>query len=204
MAWLVTAKRESGSLSISSTGANNLMLTGNVLALFSPWVFVPILTYGFGADNYYYESMRSIRRSDDSGVAAEANIELELIPGGFNLSEAEEREEQSRLQHASKISKTITVALTLVLLILWPIPLYISGYVFSKPFFTGWVVAGFIWLFFSLGCVGIFPLWESRNSLMRTLKAIMLDLNAARTPTHLGRNPGRSNHPESLDLSIDS
>jgi hypothetical protein len=58
-----------------------------------------------------------------------------------------------------------------VLLILWPIPLYISGYVFNKPFFTGWVVAGLIWLFFSLGCVGIFPLWESRNCLMRILKA---------------------------------
>jgi hypothetical protein len=204
VAWLVTAKRESGSLSISSTGANNPMLAGNVMALFSPLVFVPILTYGFGADNYDYESMRSIRRGDDSSVAVEANIELELIPGRFNLSEAEEREEQSRLQHASKISKTITVALTLVLLILWPIPLYISGYVFSKPFFTGWVVAGFIWLFFSLGCVGIFPLWEGRNSLMRILKAIMLDLSAARTLTDPGRNPRRSNRPESLDLSIDS
>jgi Na+/proline symporter len=61
VAWLVTAKRESGSLSISSTGANNPMLTGNVMALFSPLVFVPILTYGFGADNYDYESMKKSR-----------------------------------------------------------------------------------------------------------------------------------------------
>ena len=92
-AWIVTAKSESDSLSVSSTGANNPMLAGNVIALLSPMVSIPILTYSFGADNYDYESMRSIQRCDDSGLAAEANMDLELVPGTVNLSEAEEREE---------------------------------------------------------------------------------------------------------------
>jgi hypothetical protein len=203
IAWLVTAKNGGGSLSVSSTGANNPMLAGNVVALLSPLIFIPILTYGFGVDNYDYESMKSIRRGDDSDVAAEANVDIELVPGAFNLSEAEEREEQSKLLHASKIAKASTVAMTLVLLVLWPMPLYGTGYVFSKPFFTGWVVVGIIWLFFSLCCVGLFPLWEGRYSMARTFKAVFLDLSVPNKPTDLDMGPGRSIQAGRLDLSVD-
>ena len=28
-------------------------------------------------------------------------------------------------------------------------PMFGSAYVFSKPFFTGWVVVGILWIFFS-------------------------------------------------------
>ena len=54
--------------------------------------------------------------------------------------------------------------------------MYGSGYVFSKPFFTGWVVVGILWLFFSAGCVGIYPLWEGRASMAHTFKGIWRDL----------------------------
>ena len=101
-AWLVTAKKEGGGLSVPSTGANNPMLAGNVVALLSPLIFVPALTYGFGADNYDYESMKSICRGEDSGMAAEALLDLELVPGAITWSEAE-REEQSKLLRDSKI-----------------------------------------------------------------------------------------------------
>jgi hypothetical protein len=200
-AWLVTAQNEGGSLSVSSTGANNPMLAGNLVALLSPLIFIPILTYGFGAQNYDYESMKSIRRGDDSDVAAEANIELELVPGALYLSEEEERREQSNLLHASKIAKTTTFAMTLVFLVLWPMPLYGSGYVFSKPFFTGWVVVGIIWLFFSLCCVGLFPLWEDRYSMARTFKAVFLDFSVSKKRTELHLSPGRSIQAGSMDLS---
>src|SRR5947207_14483709 len=78
--WLVTAKKESGHLSVPSTGANNPMLAGNVVALLSPLILVPLLTYGFGADNYDYESMRSIRRAHDSVMAADAHVGLGFVP----------------------------------------------------------------------------------------------------------------------------
>jgi Na+/proline symporter len=204
-AWLVTAKRESGSLSVASTYANNPMLAGNVVALLSPLLFVPILTYAFGVTNYDYKSMESIRRADDSGTTAEASIDLELVPGTSNPREMVALDEKAMLKHASKTAKAFTAGMTLVLLILWPIPLYASGYVFSKRFFTGWVVAGIMWLFFSFCCVGLFPLWQGRQGLIATLKAIKLDFNTFRE----ARNPHSDNrrgpgHRESLDLSIDS
>lgn len=39
IAWLVTAKKEFGNLSVTSTGSKNPMLAGNVVALLSPLVF---------------------------------------------------------------------------------------------------------------------------------------------------------------------
>lgn len=48
IAWLVTAQKESGTLSVDSTGANFPMLAGNVVALLSPCIFIPILTYALG------------------------------------------------------------------------------------------------------------------------------------------------------------
>lgn len=40
----------------------------------------------------------------------------------------------------------------------------------ASPFFTGWVVVGIIWIFCSFFAVGLFPVWEGRHTLIRTLK----------------------------------
>jgi len=55
-------------------------------------------------------------------------------------------------------------------------PLYGTGYIFSKKFFTGWVTVGIIWIFCSFIGVGLFPIWESRDTLARTIKALFRDL----------------------------
>ena len=177
IAWLVTAKKQYGNLSVDSTGSNNPMLAGNVVALLSPMIFIPILTYAFGPQNYDYRSMAEIRLGNDKDIANAANTDLELIPGGAMTSEAEMAEEQKKLTRASIIAKSMTCILTLCLLILWPMPLYGTGYVFSRKFFTGWVSVGILWLFCSAFCVGLFPLWEGRKSMANTFKGIVRDLS---------------------------
>lgn len=62
---------------------------------------------------------------------------------------------------------------TLAFLVLWPMPLYGTGYIFSKNFFTGWVVVGIIWIFCSTFAVVIFPAWESRATAMRVVRHIL-------------------------------
>jgi Na+/proline symporter len=48
-AWLVTTSRlNNGVISVETSGANNPMLAGNVVALLSPMVFIPVLTLIFG------------------------------------------------------------------------------------------------------------------------------------------------------------
>ena len=95
--------------------------------------------------------------------------------------------EQRQLSRSAKIARTLTVVLTLCLLILWPMPMYGSGYIFSKSFFTGWVAVGILWLFCSSFCVGLYPLWEGRKTSSHTIKAIFLDLTGKRKPTLHGR-----------------
>ncbi|KAF2681161.1 urea active transporter [Lentithecium fluviatile CBS 122367] len=182
IAWLVTAKKEGGELSVATTGANNPMLAGNVVALLSPLVFVPVLTYAFGPQNYDWVSMKAIRKGDDHDLALAAHVDLELVPGERRNSIADEEEEQAKLYKASRIARYMTVFMTLALLVLWPMPMYGSGYIFSKKFFTGWVVVGIMWMFFSAFCVGLYPLWEGRKTSSRTFKAIFLDISGRGRP----------------------
>ena len=79
--WLVTAKKECDSLDVDCTGSNNPMLAGNVMALVSPLIFTPIFTFIFGLDHYDWASMAAIRTGDDHDLAAEAHVDLELVPG---------------------------------------------------------------------------------------------------------------------------
>lgn len=186
-AWLVTAKREGGDLSVDSTGANNPMLAGNVVSLLAPLVFVPVLSLVARSPKYDWESMQQIRKGDDSELAAAAHVDLELVPGETTQSEHEMRMEQHMLQRAAKIARSLTVFLTLALLILWPMPMYGSGYIFSKRFFTGWVVVGILWLFCSTFCVGLYPLWEGRHTSVRTMKAIWREVTGRGRPVTHGR-----------------
>ncbi|RDW73067.1 putative DUR3-urea permease [Coleophoma cylindrospora] len=183
IAWLVTAKKTCGSLDVTCTGSNNPMLAGNVVALLSPLIFVPVLTLAFGMDHYDWKSMAMIRRADDTDMADAAHIDLELVPGEHRESAAEAQSEARKLLRASKIAKTMTVVLTLALLVLWPMPMYGSGYIFSEKFFTGWVVVGILWLFGSLFCVGLFPLWEGRTAMAQTIKSIWLDVTGKQHPS---------------------
>ncbi|KAK4149788.1 Sodium:solute symporter family-domain-containing protein [Chaetomidium leptoderma] len=182
IAWLVTAKKECGALGVACTGSNNPMLAGNVVALLSPVVLVAIFTLVFGIDKYDWKSMMDIRRGDDHDLADAAGLDLEEIPGGHSESHVEFEEEQKKLERAGKISKTATVVMTLAFLILWPMPMYGTGYIFSKPFFTGWVTVGIIWIFGSFLGVGLFPVFESRKTLARTVKNIYLDITGKSHP----------------------
>lgn len=62
---------------------------------------------------------------------------------------------------------------TLSFLVLWPMPMYGSKYVFSKSFFTGWVSVGMVWIFLSLFAVGVYPLWESRVTIAKVCTSMV-------------------------------
>jgi len=180
------------------------MLAGNVAALLSPLVFIPVLTFGFGADNYDWLSMKEIKKADDHDIAAAAHMDLEKIPGGHDESGQEEEVEQELLRRAATTARWLTVFLTLALLVLWPMPMYASSYIFSKRFFTGWIVVGILWLFCSALCVGVYPLWEGRRTMARTIKAIFLDISGRMKPgaaVHEGEaaeEPGTDTPPEKV------
>lgn len=127
--------------------------------------------------------MALIRKADDHDLADAAHVDLELVPGESHNSIADEQEEQRKLLRASKIAKTMTVVLTLSLLILWPMPMYGAGYIFSLKFFTGWVVVGIMWLFGALFTVSLFALWQGRKDIFEIAKSVYLDISGKRHPS---------------------
>lgn len=183
--WLVQAKSQYGELSVTTTGSNYPMLVGNVVSLLAPAIFIPILSLVFRSPVYDWVSMAQIRKGDDSDLAAAAHVDLEMVPGEQQKRQEDEAEEQSKLQRASKIARWLTVFMTLSFLVLWPMPMYGSAYIFSKKFFTGWVVVGILWLFCSSFCVGLYPLWEGRKTSVRTVKAIFADITGRGKPQHV-------------------
>ena len=136
-------------------------------------------------DNYDWVSMKMIRKGDDTDLTQEAGIDIEVVPGGHVQTEEEEAEEQAKLNKASQIAKTMTAILTVCFLILWPLPMYGTGYVYSSQFFTGWVSIGILWLFCSTFCVGIYPLWEGRHSLVHTFSSMWKDITGKRSPKQM-------------------
>lgn len=174
VAWTVTCAREfDGVLSIENLGSNSPMLAGNVVALLSPLVFVPVLTFAFGADDYNWASMAAIEQADDDKTSGTEGGELESGNDRPAFAVVAPEQDMAKLHRASRIAKWLTCLMSISFLVLWPMPMYGSGYVFSKPFFTGWVTVGMIWIFASTAAVGVFPLWEGRYSILRVTKGML-------------------------------
>ncbi|KAG7006612.1 urea active transporter 1 [Physcia stellaris] len=199
IAWLVTAKTNCGSLDVLCTGSNNPMLAGNVAALCSPLIFIPVLTFAFGKQNYDWVSMWNIRKVDDSAILRHSVADPERRKSSAvnhhravvkaAAADAESDAEQAKLKKSALIARSITVFMALALIILWPMPMYGSAYIFSEKFFTGWVSVGILWLFCSTAAVGIFPLIQGRKTFGRTVKSMVLDaFGKWRPPVYEGEN----------------
>lgn len=172
--WLTMAKASCGELSVDCTGSNMPMLVGNVTALLSPLVFIPVLTYAFGSQKYDWTPLLR------TGMAADASDSKHTSNSAEQL-DPYTPEQRAKLEKARKIARWCCVTLALCFLILWPMPMYGSGYVFSRKFFTGWIVVGMIWIWISLYIVGIFPLIQSRRTLVNVAKAIVWEVTGKRT-----------------------
>ena len=164
------------------------MLAGNVAALLSPVVISVVLTYTVGSQHYDYASMQSIRQVDENTGPSDPELTIhpetkqptkpedEQQQQQQEAREADAKSEERKLNRAALYSRTLTIIMVLCFLILWPIPMYASSYVFSKPFFTGWVVVGIIWLFATTFGVVVFPLVEGRQSIIRVVRMMSTDL----------------------------
>lgn len=206
IAWTVTCySKFDGVLSVDTLGSDMPMLAGNVAALLSPVVFVPVLTFAFGADNYDWESMGAIKQADD--------VDPSAVPGKMESGDGADDDDHNvaaitvsapeqymaKLNRASRLAKWLTVFMAISFLVLWPMPMYGSSYVFSRRFFTGWVVVGIIWLFGSAIAVGLYPLWEGRRSMARVARGI---LGRAPVGSPVVQTEGRAVEPEVPNTAV--
>ena len=86
--------------------------------------------------------MKLIRKGDDSEIirrtsVASGTIDPELVPGSEPRTTADEEAEIAHLNKVAKFARGLTVFMAIAFLVVWPMPMYGTGYVFSKKFFTG-------------------------------------------------------------------
>lgn len=118
-----------------------------------------------------------------------ANSDRELGPPSANTpcSEVIHPFDASTLRHMGKwerIAGWLLVLGVVVTILLWPLPLY-RDYIFGKQLFKGWVAISILWQFFAVLAVVIYPVWDGRSAIGRTVKGIIVDLK------QLGRRGGR-------------
>lgn len=210
MSWLVCTRSKVGPINVTTTFDDIPMLTGNVVALLTPLVTIPVLTFVFKPQNFDWEALKTIALVDEDEELAEAEgvhydsekMSHEDSPHGSNepspqnqhpavslrlhtsqvaqeIANINERffnDENEKVNKNFKFAVIMCLFLTFSLLVLWPMPMYGSGYIFSKPFFRGWIVVLFIWIFISSYIVIIGPIIESRSSIFNTLRGIYWDL----------------------------
>ncbi|CAG8464056.1 121_t:CDS:2 [Diversispora eburnea] len=183
-AWLVTAQSLYHELTIDSTGKNYPMLAGNLTSLLVS-LFVAIVWSLISPSNFNFDETREKLQilTDD-----------EVVKNAVYLDPIER--DETRLKKAFKFAVWSSVILTIILVILWPLPLYFSRYVFSKPFFTFWVAISMIWAICSACAVAIYPIYESRKSIFNVVRGMFLDLTCSGPPPKKTENVSEINVEE--------
>ncbi|AWU74730.1 uncharacterized protein C5L36_0A13050 [Pichia kudriavzevii] len=224
MSWLVSTHTMYGEITVDNTFMDDPMLIGNVVALLSPLIFIPILTLIFGSQQFDFEILKTIERVDDSSEVeddlkdilpdtilnesddSEAKDIEKLNPVKSTVTEVVDqlaheskavdhnKEEEQHLRRASRIAGYLCLFMSISMLVIWPMPMYGSRYIFSKQFFTGWITVGIIWIFVTAFIVIIYPLWEGKYGIYTSLRGIYWDLSGQ---THKLRE-WQTAHPEQL------
>ncbi|KAF2438209.1 hypothetical protein P171DRAFT_467372 [Karstenula rhodostoma CBS 690.94] len=84
--------------------------------------------------------------------------------------------------------------------VLWPLPMYASKYIFGKGFFAAWLVIAIIWLWGTLFIMGFYPLIEGRHQIWVVWQAIREGRhNKGAKSEALDRSAGGEQTPESVE-----
>ncbi|KAL2818225.1 putative sodium/proline symporter [Aspergillus cavernicola] len=172
IAWFTTTYTHLGEISIATLSSNLPLVAGNITALCSPLVLTPLITF-LRPDNFNWETFKEkIHRGDDEHLTVSATSP-EDAAAQVNRDRKEEEETDKTLRKARNQSLFLGLFLTISLVILWPIPMYASSYIFSVNFFTGWVAFLFIWAFVAAGVILFLPIWEGYMEIYLVLRRMM-------------------------------
>ena len=62
------------------------------------------------------------------------------------------------------------------MIILIPLPLFFASTIYGVAGFTAWIVIAMIWAFVASFIVVLYPLYESRDALIRVFKGVVKDI----------------------------
>lgn len=172
--WIGYAKSQSGVVTLASLSTYEALAAGNTIAVGVPLIIVPIIVYLKPA-NFDFNKWKTDIHQDDNRDFNESHGLTNVLSGEelTELNIEKEKELEYLMVRRRNIGFVIVIVFVLFFLILFPIPLYATNYIFSKTFFRGYIVVTFIWVFFSCGVVTIYPVWESRSGIVNVVKKMV-------------------------------
>ena len=154
-AWLGSASVLYGEVTIASTGQNTPLLIGNVTAI-SVGALVSLAGSLLKPENFNFEVMK----------------QKILVVDDRIRSMIEHDTDEKFLKKSAQFSYKYAIALTLTLVVAWPLPLYFSGYVFSPFVYHVWIGIALAWASGAAAVVILLPLVEASRGIAEVLRRI--------------------------------
>jgi SSS family transporter len=152
MLWMITATYLYGELSIFSTGKTIPILIGNIMSI-SVSGGIAVLGSLIRPDNFNFAVMKQRILVVDDKIRS-------IIERDSN---------DDFLRSAARFSYKYAIALALILVVGWPLPLYFSGYVFSLSIYYAWVGVAILWAIGAALIIVLAPLIEARSSIIKVV-----------------------------------
>jgi len=212
IAWLVTTSSLNGGvINVTTSGGDYEMLAGN-LASIGVGGIVSVAASLIWPEDFDFESTRVLN------IRAPVSTEAKEGPYGDEKADekADEKEPEkdrgsaemhsavdddgpiitldpdldpASLTKAFRFAAWSSVVLTVIMLILIPLPLFFASTIFGVRGLTAWVVIGIIWCFCSAITVVLYPLYESRAALTQISCGIIKDIFARGSGKHVAPPP---------------
>ncbi|KAF8122410.1 urea transporter [Boletus edulis] len=183
--WLgLTSGLNEGVINVTTSGGNYEMLGGNLASIATGGMISMIVSL-IWPDNYDFVETRAINLpaakktvhdGDDAGIEKDdAQVSVKSVS---EETELDNELDPVGLKKAFRFAVWSSVIMTLVFMIIIPLPLFGASTVYSVAGFSVWIIIGIIWAFCSAFAVVLYPLWESRAALAMILKGMVMDAYA--------------------------
>jgi SSS family transporter len=165
ISWLVGAQVQSGSVSVATLGTNEVMLSGNLVAILSSGLIHYIYSKFIDPQDYDFSTL-------DDGIKL-----VEEDKRGLTATE----QDAVMLRRAERWIKRRGYILTLVLVIIWPL-LSVPAGTFTKTYFAFWVLVAIAWGFGAAIIITFLPLVESSEEIATALSGMFYFLTCKEAP----------------------
>jgi SSS family transporter len=195
IAWLVQAKSTSkslgwnngeGEVTVESLGLLNAQLAGNCASLFGS-IFVTIPISLIWPQNYDWAQLR---------IATDGNIIDAAADDDSALLDEDGEDSAKAMDIALSWTYKTGSALTLILIILWPVLAIPAGH-FTPSYWGWWVALAIIWGLLATAATIVLPIWEARKVFINIfLHLVHGELPNGHDPSiHIKAKPGASGKP---------
>lgn len=213
VAWLVTTSQLNDEINVVTSGGDYEMLAGNLAAIgvggivATVWSYVQpdnfdfAITRAINAPTEYHKEVidadhlpaspgeKAEKDSDTNSKEPSVVVKEEVVRAGIT---AEKDLDPVALKKAFKFAAWSSVALTVIMIILIPLPLFFAQTIYDVPSLKAWVIVAIIWAFFAAFTVVLYPLYESRVAITMVTKGVVKDIFKPGSGKYVERQEGHT------------